>query len=131
MDRVDELRRDVFATFDKTDAKISKVHRRVFENNGEQSIVSILDDHTDAISKADIRAGDALIKANDALNYCKEDCVINDFIEMVSFVKKTWKVGAFLFVFFALLLFLYLLLQQQHKQLTKYQRQQKRMNTVM
>ena len=99
-DRVDELRTDVFCALnnakDKIETKLDKVHKRIFENNGEESIISILAGQEVDIRSARIEAGDAVIKADKALKFCKEDCVINDILEFTSFFKKYGKFIVFL-----------------------------------
>jgi len=104
-DRVDELRTDVFHAIEKTEEKILKVHRRVFENNGEESIISTLLSHDEDIRNARVEAGDAVIKATQALKYCKEDCVINEFVVTLNALKRTWKVIVFVSITLFLVVF--------------------------
>ena len=96
-------------------ARLDKVYSKMFESNGEESIVSILHSHEEEIREAKIAAGDAKIMANRVRKYCGLEyspaegkdgvCIVAEIIDFVAFIKKTWKAALILGICVFLLLF--------------------------
>jgi hypothetical protein len=116
-ERIDALRQDTFDALEKQEKRImepvDKVYRRVFENNGEISIVQEIKDQDDSIQKTDIKAGRALETATRVGKYCGapleydskregETCPMNEIAEVIRFFKKRGKMLLIFVVIFGL-----------------------------
>lgn len=108
-EQIDRLREDTFNAIDKTRAdigiKLDKVYSRVFETNGNTAIITEIEDLREGVKRAEVRAGDALIKANENKKFCEEECLINTISEKWKELKFTGKFVGITSIIFLLLLF--------------------------